>query len=65
MTGRVRDRDVLLLMVGLVVAVLATNVLSAAIPGLDAALARAPILVLLLLGGTAVVLAGVVRRPRR
>lgn len=65
MTGRVRDRDVLLLMAGLVVAVLATNVLSAAIPGLDAALAGAPILVLLLLGGTAVVLAGVIRRPRR
>ncbi len=65
MTGRVRDRDVLLLMAGLVVAVLATNVLSALIPGLDAALARAPILVLLLLGGTAVVLVGAIRRPRR
>jgi len=64
-TGRVRDRDVLLLMAGLVAAVLATNVLSAVIPGMDAALARAPILVLLLLGGTAVVLAGVIRRPPR
>ncbi|MDQ3552883.1 MAG: hypothetical protein M3395_00525 [Chloroflexota bacterium] len=65
MTGRVRDRDVLLLMAGLVVAVLATNVLSAVTPGLDAALARAPILVLLLLAGTAVVLVGAIRRPRR
>ncbi|MDQ3492640.1 MAG: hypothetical protein M3452_05210 [Chloroflexota bacterium] len=65
MTGRVRDRDVLLLMGALVVGVLATNVLSAVIPGMDAALARAPILVLLLLGGTGLVLVGALRRPRR
>lgn len=65
MTGRVRDRDVLLLMAGLVVGVLALNVSSAAIPGMDAILARAPILVLLLLGGTGLVLMRAIRRPPR
>ncbi|MDQ3449009.1 MAG: hypothetical protein M3432_07520 [Chloroflexota bacterium] len=65
MTGRARDRDVLLLMSGVVVGVLAANLLSAAVPGLDVALARAPILVLVLVAGTALVLAGALRRPRR
>jgi len=64
-TGRARDRDVLLLMSGVVVGVLAANLLSAAVPGLDVALARAPILVLVLVAGTALVLAGALRRPRR
>jgi hypothetical protein len=64
-TGRARDRDVLLLMSGVVVVVLAANLLSAAVPGLDVALARAPILVLVLVAGTALVLAGALRRPRR
>lgn len=65
MTGRARDRDVLLLMAGLVVGVLAANLLSAAVPGLDVVLARAPVLVLVLLAGTALVLVAAFRRPRR
>jgi len=62
---RVRDRDVLLLMGGVVIGVLAANLLSAAVPGIDSILAGAPVLVLLLLGGTALVLLGAIRRPRR
>jgi hypothetical protein len=62
---RVRDRDVLLLMGGVVIGVLAANLLSAAVPEIDSILTGAPILVLLLLGGTALVLLGAIRRPRR
>lgn len=65
MSGRVRDRDVLLLMAALVVAVLAANLLSAAVPGLDALLAGAPILVLLMIGVTCFVLVGTIRRSGR
>lgn len=64
-SSRVRDRDVLLLMGGVVIGVLAANLLSAAVPGLDAILAGAPILVVLLLGGTALVLFSAIRRRRR
>jgi len=65
MTRRVRDRDVVLLMAGVVVCVLAANLLSAIVPGLDVVLARVPILVLVLLAGTALVLVAALRRPRR
>ncbi|CAN5762366.1 hypothetical protein BH24CHL8_BH24CHL8_09000 [soil metagenome] len=61
----VRDRDVLLLMAGVVAAVLAANLLSAAVPGLDRLLAGVPILVMLLLGGTVIVLMRALRRPGR
>lgn len=63
--GLVRDRHVVLLMAGVVVGVLAVNLLSAAIPGLDEILARAPVLVLLLVGVTALVLVRALTRPRR
>lgn len=53
---RVRDRDVLALLVGVVIAVLLANVLSAAVPGVDAVLASAPVLVIVLIAGTALVL---------
>ena len=61
--GRVRDRDVVVLLTGVVVGVLAANLLSAAVPGLDQVLAGAPVLVLLLLGATALVLVRALRRP--
>lgn len=55
------DRRVLLLMLLLVVVVLAINVMSAVIPGMDAALASLPIVVLLLVVGTLLVLARALR----
>ena len=67
MTGsprRVRDRDVLLLMVGVVVAVLAVNVLSGVIPGMDRLFASAPVLIIAMVTVSALVLWGVVRRSR-
>jgi len=67
MTGsprRVRDRDVLLLMVGVVVAVLAVNVLSGVIPGMDRLFASAPVLIVAMVAVSALVLWGVVRRSR-
>jgi hypothetical protein len=57
-----RDRRVIVLL-GLVVAgVLATNVMSAMVPGMDGLLASAPVIVAILVGGTALVLAGTLRR---
>ena len=67
MTGsprRVRDRDVLLLMAGVVVAVLAVNVLSGVIPGMDRLFASAPVLIVAMVAVSALVLWGVVRRSR-
>ena len=67
MTGsprRVRDRDVLLLMAGVVVAVLAVNVLSGVIPGMDRLFASAPVLIIAMVTVSALVLCGVVRRSR-
>jgi len=67
MTGsprRVRDRDVLLLMAGVVVAVLAVNVLSGVIPGMDRLFASAPVLIIAMVTVSALVLWGVVRRSR-
>jgi hypothetical protein len=46
----------------LVVAVLAVNVLSALLPGLDGALASLPIVVAILVVGTVLILARSVRR---
>ncbi len=53
-----------MLLTGVVVGVLAANLLSAAVPGLDQVLAGAPVLVLLL-GATALVLVRALRRPGR
>ena len=60
--GAPRDRRVLLLLGALVVAVLAINVASAAVPGMDGALASMPIVVLILVIGTIVVLGRSIRR---
>ena len=67
MTGsprRVRDRDVLLLMAGVVAVVLVANVLSGVIPGMDRLFASAPVLIVALFAVSGLVLWGVVRRSR-
>lgn len=67
MTGsprRVRDRDVVLLMAAVVVIVLAVNVVSGLVPGLDSLFASAPVLIVLLVAVSGLVLWGVVRRSR-
>ncbi len=67
MTGsprRVSDRDVLLLMAGVVVVVLALNVLSGVIPGMDRLFASAPVLIVVMLAVSGWVLWRVLRRPR-
>ena len=67
MTGsprRVRDRDVLLLMAGVVMAVLVVNVLSGVIPGMDRLFASAPVLIIGMVAISGLVLWRVVRRPR-
>ena len=56
-----RDRKVVMIMAVLVVVVLAINVISAVVPGMDGALASLPIVVLLLVGGTMLVLARAIR----
>jgi hypothetical protein len=61
---RVRDRDVLLILALVVGAVLAINVISGLVPGLDQLLASAPILAVVLIIGTVLVVLGVVRRSR-
>jgi hypothetical protein len=58
----VADRRVAMLIALLVVAVLVLNVISAIVPGMDGALASAPIIVGLLVVGTLLVLARAVRR---
>jgi len=55
---------VLLLMAGVVVAVLAVNVLSGVIPGMDRLFASAPVLIIAMVTVSALVLWGVVRRSR-
>lgn len=57
-----RARTVILLVAALVVAVLGVNLLSALIPGLDGVLASLPLVVLVLVGGTTVVLGRALRR---
>jgi hypothetical protein len=67
MTGaprKVRDRDVVLLLALVVVAVLAINLVSGLVPGLDQLLASAPVLVIVLVVGTSLVVLGVIRRSR-
>ena len=61
----VRDRDVLLLMALVVVAVLAFNLASALVPGLDQLLSSAPLLVLALVVATVGVLAWSMTRRRQ
>jgi len=51
-----RDRRVLLIVGALVVGILAASLVSAFVPGIDATLAAAPIVIGVLLVGTAVVL---------
>lgn len=60
--GSVRDRRVLGLLAAIVVGILALNVVSAVLPGLDAALAGLPIVVGILVGGTLLVLLSAFRR---
>jgi hypothetical protein len=57
-----RDRRVVLVIGGLVVAILAINVISALVPGLDGALASLPVVVLILVVGTLVILVRTLRR---
>ena len=57
-----RDRRVVLLIGVLVVAILAINVISALVPGLDGAFASMPIVVLILVVGTLLILARTLRR---
>ena len=57
-----RDRRVLLLLALLVLVVLVVNVVSALVPGMDGALASAPIIVVILVVGTAFVLVRSLRR---
>ena len=62
----VRDRRVLLLLGGVVAVVLGLDVASALIPGMDRILAGVPLVVVVLIGGTLLVLgSAVLRRPRR
>ncbi|MFV2065138.1 MAG: hypothetical protein ACC726_16735 [Chloroflexota bacterium] len=57
-----RDRRVLLLLAVLVAIVLAINLISAIVPGMDGTLASMPIVVLILVVGTIVVLVRSIRR---
>lgn len=56
------DRRVIVLVALLVIAVLVVNVVSALVPGIDAALASLPVVVLLLVVGTVLVLGRSMRR---
>ncbi|MFN8520103.1 MAG: hypothetical protein U0667_12085 [Chloroflexota bacterium] len=67
MTGRsrqVRDRDAVLLVLALVVGVLVLNLVSGVLPGMDALLASAPVLIVGLVLVSGVVLLVTLRRPR-
>lgn len=57
-----RDRRVVALIGALVLAILAINVVSALVPGFDGALASLPIIVMILVGGTLLILARTLRR---
>jgi hypothetical protein len=59
--GAPRDRRVLLVMAVLVIAILAINVVSAVVPGMDGALASMPIIVAVLVGGTLLILVRALR----
>lgn len=58
----VADRRVVGLIALLVVVVLVLNVVSAFVPGMDGALASAPVVVAILVGGTVLVLGRALRR---
>ena len=58
----VRDRDVLILLGLVVAAVLVANVIAAMVPGVDAMLAGAPLVVILLIAVTVIVLFRALRR---
>jgi hypothetical protein len=60
----VRDREVVLLVGLLVVAVLVLNLVSGVLPGMDALLASAPVLIVGLVLVSGVVLLVTLRRPR-
>jgi hypothetical protein len=62
---RVRDRRVLLLLAACVLLVLGANVLSGLVPGMDTFLSKVPVLVIVLVAGTAGVLLWSVGRGRR
>lgn len=59
-----RDRDVVLLVGLLVIGVLVLNVVSGVVPGMDALLASAPVLIVGLVLVSGVVLLVTLRRPR-
>lgn len=61
---QVRDRDVVLLVMALVVGVLVLNLVSGVVPSLDALLASAPVLIVGLVLVSGVVLLVTLRRPR-
>jgi hypothetical protein len=61
---QVRDRDAVLLVFLLVVGVLMLNLVSGVVPGLDALLASAPVLIVGLVVVSGVVLLTAFRRPR-
>jgi hypothetical protein len=61
-TRSVRDRHVLALLAAIVAGILALNVVSAVVPGLDAALAGLPVVVGVLVGGTLLVVVSAFRR---
>lgn len=61
---QVRDRDAVILVMALVVGVLALNLVSGVVPGLDALLASAPVLIVGLVLVSGVVLLVTLRRPR-
>jgi hypothetical protein len=61
---QVRDRDAVLLVLALVVGVLLLNLVSGVLPGLDALLASAPVLIVGLVLVSGVVLLVTLRRPR-
>jgi hypothetical protein len=61
---QVRDRDVVVLVLALVVGVLVLNLVSGVLPGLDALLASAPVLIAGLVLVSGVVLLVTLRRPR-
>jgi hypothetical protein len=57
----VADRRVLGLIMALVVVVLVLNVVSAVVPGMDGALAGAPVIMAILAGGTVLILVRALR----
>ena len=57
-----RDRRVMLLLALVVTVILALNVASALVPGMDGLLASVPVIVAILVGGTVVVLVETLRR---